>query len=173
MITSIKKFKIYLEGFQAKPGETFGNIPADKLKHFVNKTIDNTAIDSMATIAKDDKQSKPPRTIKVMPGFKRILYHDVNPANIKSIDIEPLDVVYEMDIKDVQIYSNYLADKQMNKTPTGSETPEVQPKHIENGEAIYYGWNAGDQYLQPHYFVTITTTTNSGVSGLSFKNIHE
>lgn len=173
MITNINEFKKFLEDYQAKPGEKFTDMTPDQLKRLAMKKDDDTSIDSMATISKDDTSSTPKKNIKVMPGFKRILYNDADPKNIKSIDFGPLDVIFEMDIQDIGVYSNWLADKELNKQSHDGEPSKLpMDKHIK-GEAIYYGWHAANDYSESYYFVTLTTLTNSNKAGFPFQNIHE
>jgi len=82
------------------------------------------------------------------------LSSDVNPKYIRSIAIGPLDIVFELPLDNIPIYSE-------------------QSDTVVKGEALYYGWRAETDHNPAFFFVTLTTLNEKDQSSYSYTNVHE
>lgn len=161
MITNLNEFRKFLETYQAKEGDTFIPFSKHDQAKLASKTLDDSSIDSLATISRDNTNIKPPKNIKQLDGAKRLLYRDVNPELKRMLDINAIDVVYEIDLGKIPVFSTWLSDN----------SEDVNP--LLKGEALYYGWLSGTEFIPPHYFVLIVAIDNKGHKGHLFRNVHE
>ena len=157
MIHNFKQFinKIY-EGYQVpNDGRTYKKLSSDDLKKIADQRLSSSDMKHPSHDIETTEVEKAPK-LKTMPGFKRIIYKDADPKNINAIVYGPLDIVFELDLDNIPVYSKHLESKTKNKNGYGL------------GKALYYGWSA-DQYSdQPYFFVTLSINDSNDKPAVNF-----
>ncbi len=147
----ILEFEHFVEGYQAAK-----DFDMNKLQHYGKELIGN--INKKTSEIGDEVSSVfIPPDIKKLPGFSRIMYRDANTKLRLAIDYQPLDIMYEMDLRNIPVYSKWQHDKINKKTLTMSGDFSMYSK----GSALYYGWNAPSVYNDDPYFSIILTVLNA------------
>lgn len=146
MITKISEYKKFLESFEAPKNFKINMVPKDRMKNIINPYGSRLGEDDRPGVEIFGRQSP---QIPELLGFKRILYKENNPKHKYNIDIGPLDVIYEKQIKGVEIFSEW-------------QHKRFQKNDFVLGDAVYYGWRSDSEYLDNHYFVAITTVKPNG-----------